>query len=78
MQKRRIYAIHDKDLDSFLDSLGSLEAFQNRQLKCAICGSVISRENFRCVYPENDDIKFCCGTLKCYNEIMKKMERMKP
>ena len=78
MQRRKIFAIHDKDLDPFLDGLGLLEAFQNGQLKCAICGSVINRENFRCVYPENDDIKFCCSTLQCYNEVVKKMEEMKP
>lgn len=69
----RILAVHERDLDTFLKSLGLLEALEKQELKCAICGSIITRETFQCVYAENGEIKVCCNKLECYKAVARKM-----
>lgn len=71
--EKRILAVHEKDLDAFLKSLGLLEALEKQELKCALCGSTITKENFLCVYPENGEIKVCCNELECYKAIARRM-----
>lgn len=71
--EKRILAVHERNLDSFLESLGLLEALEKQELRCAICGSVITRENFLCVYPDNGEIKVCCNASECYKVVMKKL-----
>jgi hypothetical protein len=72
---KRILAVHEKNLDLFLKSLGLLEAFEKRELKCALCGSVITRDNFYCVYPENGIVKVCCNKLDCYKTLAGRKEK---
>lgn len=74
--KNEILAVHEQDLDSFLASLGLLEAFKNQELKCAVCGSVITKDNFHCVYPDNGEIKVCCSLLDCYKTVLKKLRKI--
>jgi hypothetical protein len=69
----RILAVHENDLDAFLKSLGLLEAFEKQELKCALCGTTITKENFLCVFPENGEIKVCCNKLGCYEAIARRM-----
>ena len=71
--KKKILVVHEQNLDSFLESLGLLEALENGELVCGVCGSVITRENFRCVYPDNGEIKACCSALHCYKIVLKKL-----
>ncbi len=71
--KKRILAVHEQNLDSFLQSVGLLEALENGQLKCGICGSLITRENFRCIYPDKGELKVCCSVLHCYETVLKNM-----
>jgi hypothetical protein len=72
---KRILAVHEKDLDAFLKSLGLLEVLEKQELRCALCGSIITRETFRCVYPENGEIKVCCSALECYSAIARRTEK---
>jgi len=71
MKKHKIHAIHESDLDEFLKNIGLFEALENERLMCDICGCKISRENFRCVYSIENEIKICCSKLECYQKALK-------
>ncbi|RLI74981.1 hypothetical protein DRP04_13970 [Archaeoglobales archaeon] len=73
MEKITIKAVHDKDLEKFLAKLGLLEKIEKKELRCSICGEVITLENFLCVYPENGKIKVCCNKKECYEKVLAKV-----
>ncbi len=73
--KKKILAVHEQNLDSFLESVGLLHALETGKLRCGICGSLITRENFRGVFPEEGELKVCCSILHCYKTVLKKLER---
>ena len=52
MQKMEIKAVHEDDLEKFLERLRLLDKIKNGEIHCAICGDVVTLDNFLCVYPE--------------------------
>jgi hypothetical protein len=72
---KRILAVHEKDLDTFLESLGLLEALEKHELRCSLCDSIITRENFLCAYPENGKIQVCCNAVECYKTMNKRIRK---
>ncbi|GAV24826.1 hypothetical protein ciss_07590 [Carboxydothermus islandicus] len=70
MKKGVIKAVHDDDLEQFLDSLGLLKKIRKGKMRCAKCNTTITLENFQCVYPEEGKIKVCCSKLECYRKVI--------
>lgn len=70
MRKETIYAVHDRDLEAFLRSIGCLEKIQNEEIKCVECDSVITLENIGFILPSKDKIEICCDNPKCYYKIV--------
>jgi len=71
MDKKEILTFHEQNLEEILSKLELLDRFKNRELRCSICNKIITKENFGCIYPENDGIKVCCSDLKCLNAVKK-------
>jgi len=71
MTLERVRAVHEDDLDNFLDSLDLLQALVNGTLRCLICGRTIDRDNLLCVIPIGDSIEVCCNDFKCYEETLR-------
>lgn len=65
MADQIINAIHENDLENFLNNIGILQKIKNGEVKCFFCGVIVTLENFHCVFPENDDIQICCEKLSC-------------
>jgi hypothetical protein len=72
-----IHAVHDYDLEQFWKNLGILEAIQKGQAKCAICGSVINKDNFQCAYSIHGTIEICCDKLECFQEALERRKKQK-
>lgn len=72
MKKKEITAIHEQDLEIILKKLSLLDDFNSKRLKCNFCKRIITKDNFGCIYPENNQIKFCCSDLVCYKKIIEK------
>jgi len=70
MKRYEINAVHDDDLETFLNSLGLLEDLKNKKLKCNVCKCSITKDNLGCVYPFKDKIEFCCQKYTCYEKIL--------
>lgn len=69
-----IHAVHDDDLEEFLDSINLLEKFNSGQIKCSLCMATITRKNLYSIYPDSGDIKFSCNKPDCVLSLKTKIE----
>jgi hypothetical protein len=65
LQREKIKAVHDDDLEQFLSSLGVLEQIKEGEHLCTICGTPITLENFGAIYPRDNKICFLCHRAFC-------------
>ncbi|HBC31658.1 MAG TPA: hypothetical protein DC024_10510 [Clostridiales bacterium] len=65
----KIKAVHDIDLESYLDSLGWLNKIKKGKVKCIICGQIITLNNLQAIIPYKDKIQICCSNIQCYQVI---------
>lgn len=65
ISKKRIRAIHDEDLEKFLEGLGILNKFKYGKLKCKFCNRIITFDNLHSLFPQSGDIKFVCDSPNC-------------
>jgi len=65
MANRIINAIHEDELEEYLENIGILDDIKNKKLKCCFCDKTITLENFHVVFPENNEIKICCEDMQC-------------
>jgi len=72
MRKETIYAVHDRDLEVFLKSIGLLEKITNGEIKCVECDTVITLENIGFIFPSKEKIEICCDSPKCYHKMIGK------
>lgn len=69
-----IKAVHESDLIQYLESLGIYKGIKNGEYICKHCESVITIENFLCVYPYDSKIEICCDNPKCYVLALNEMQ----
>ena len=69
--KVKIRAVHDADVNSFLQKIGLLEGMKNGRLTCSFCNCVLSIDNFGGVFKENGKLKSFCQKTECYLEALK-------
>jgi len=68
-----IKAIHDTDLEKVLKKLGLYERLLRGELRCAICGRLLTSENLGGLYRENREIKLVCERIQCLVEAAEKV-----
>lgn len=66
-----IKAIHDDQLENFLQSIGVLEEVKLGKCKCKFCGETVTLENLYTVFPESRQVKFSCNSVKCMVKLSK-------
>lgn len=69
-----IHAVHDDDLEEFLNSIRLWGKFRTGQLKCTFCNETITRENLHSIFPDSGDIKFSCNNPECVLALKTKFE----
>ena len=69
MKKRRIRAVHEYDLETFLDSIGILEGITDGEVTCASCGTLISLENFDSIGREQGELRVYCSNPDCRRQM---------
>ena len=69
IQREKLRAVHDNDLQQFLSSIGVLDEIRERRHLCSICHTPINIDNLGGVYPEDDKINFVCESLSCLTEM---------
>jgi hypothetical protein len=75
VQRKRLHAVYDDDLEGFLQRLGLLDALATGDLRCEFSHDVITRDNLYCIFPENDEVKFSCNRPECIQKVMMLVSR---
>lgn len=71
VKKGEIKAVHDDDLIQLLASLEVYEDVKQGNAKCHFCSGIITMENIECVFPLDNEVKFCCNKKDCNNMLLK-------
>ena len=69
LHKEKINAIHDDDLEQYLENLGIFSKFQQGELKCKFCREPITFDNLHSLFPQSGDIKIVCTKPDCVREL---------
>ena len=70
-----IQAVHTKDVEKYLNSLGVLNLVKEGECFCSECGSKITLENFSAVYPKDGNVNFICGSISCYENVVNRISK---
>jgi hypothetical protein len=73
--KQTIKAVHDDDLDEFLERLEIASKFEAGNLKCAFCGEIVTKDNLHSIFPDSGAIKFSCCSPECVMKLMTRLEK---
>lgn len=66
----KINAIHDDDLNQFLNSIGALKDLKSGKAKCKFCKKAITYENLQTVFPDSGNISFVCNEENCMRRFL--------
>lgn len=69
LQREKMRAVHDNDLEQFLSSIGVLDQIKNGNYHCSACDTEITMENLGAIYPKDNKINFVCNRPCCLTEI---------
>lgn len=69
-----INAVHERDLDNLLDSVGLLSRFHEGKLKCKFCGDTVTIDNIYSVIRDSNTYKVVCTRAQCVALLMEYLE----
>ena len=64
--KRKIYAVHDRDLKQFLIDLNLIDKITKGEIKCPECNCTITLENIGFITIFKGEVKVCCDNIECF------------
>lgn len=64
-RKLEIPAIHDKDLRKLLESYGLAEIIDKGELKCSLCGNIITWDNIAAFKVNGQTLDVFCDDPEC-------------
>jgi len=65
MKRLSLKAVHERDLQALLESLGLLEIVASGHATCLHCGDVVTVDNLHCIVPRGEDILLACSKPAC-------------
>ena len=69
LQREKVKAVHDDDLEQFLSSIGVLDQIKEGYHYCIVCNTQITLENLGAVFPKDNKINFLCDRLSCLDKM---------
>lgn len=66
-----IKAVHDDQLETFLQNIDVLDKVVSGECKCKFCGEIVTLKNLYTVFPESGQVKFSCDSVKCMVKLSK-------
>ena len=73
--ERKIYAVHDRDLEQFLTELSLLDEIAGGKIKCPECDCTITLENIGFIYFSKGEAKICCDDIECFYKLKTRKRR---
>lgn len=67
---REIPVFHEDDFELILRKFNLFEKLQRKELLCSICGILIEKDNFGCIYLVDENmVKVSCSDSKCLEKV---------
>ncbi|WGM88577.1 MAG: hypothetical protein NUK63_06535 [Candidatus Bathyarchaeum tardum] len=76
--KKKIHAVHDRDLLDLLKRLNLLEQIKNQEIICSECNCVITLDNLGFMTIKEGNAKICCDNILCFYEFKKRQFKKEP
>ena len=70
MSKNVLRAVHDDDLEKYLESLGLLSDVQAERLRCKFCESPVNLTTLHALFPQSGMIHVVCSKPECIRALM--------
>ena len=70
MRENQIKAVHQRDLECLLRSLGVYNSVCGKTETCFFCHEIISEETISAVFPFEDSVCFCCENPVCCSALI--------
>jgi hypothetical protein len=67
-------AVHDDDLEAFLEALGIASDVRAGRMDCAFCKDTVTLANLHAVFPDGGDVKVVCDRPDCVKELLARLE----
>ncbi len=68
--RKKLPAFHENDLEEILKRFKLWKKLENRELTCAICGSILSKENFGCIFLSKESaVNVACSNPECLERV---------
>lgn len=68
-EKEVIRTIYHKNVMEFFDAIGLTEEIVGGGIQCAVCGQIITPENFKVVTRRSGKLLFCCDNESCIHTL---------
>ncbi len=72
MKKETISAIYEDDIQGVFEKLGLWKELKGGKIKCAVCGDIITFDNFSAMKKIDGVIKMICDKGTCFMEFNNK------
>jgi hypothetical protein len=69
-QPKIIHAIHDYDLENFLDSIDLLNSIKAKKIKCKFCKNIVTLDSLYSVFPDSGNISLVCNEDECIQKFL--------
>jgi hypothetical protein len=68
--RKRLPVFHEDNIEEILKRFKLSQKFENNELKCAICESIVSKNNFGCLFLSKDGtVKVACSNPECLEKV---------
>jgi hypothetical protein len=71
--KKYLNALHEKDIEIFLDKIRLKNEFYNNKIKCNFCNQTIGIKNIYSFFRENNLINSVCDRSECITKFINKI-----
>ncbi|MGC8894466.1 MAG: hypothetical protein ACP5QG_06425 [candidate division WOR-3 bacterium] len=70
-----VKVVLDDDVEELLKNMGLLDGLKAGRLTCALCGNLVSLDNFGGVFRKNGVIKVFCSEPLCFNRAIEEAHK---
>jgi len=77
IDKEKIKAVHDDDLENFLSSIGLLNDIKSEKIRCKFCSENITLETLQAIFPDSGSINAICNKKSCIKKFVDYSESIK-
>jgi len=77
INKEKMNAVHDDDLERFLGDIGMLRNIKSKKTRCKFCGDIISLESLQAIFPDSGTINMICNKKICVKKFLDYSERIR-